>query len=75
MSRQQLVQQALETIDKLPDDKVAEVIDFASYMLKKHEETVLQKGTERLVETSKTFSFLHDEADFYSLIDLKEQYK
>ena len=75
MSRQQLVQQALETISKLPDDKVSEVIDFASYVLKKHEEAILQKGIERLVETSNAFAFLHNEEDLYSLDDLKEQYR
>lgn len=74
MSRRQLLDQALETINKLPEDRISEVIDFALYMLKKHEETTLQKGIERLVETSNAFSFLHDEEDLYTLNDLKERY-
>ena len=75
MSRRQLVEQALQTINQLPEDKISEVVDFASYILKKHEETVLQKGIERLAETSNAFAFLHDEEDLYTLDDLKERYK
>ncbi len=74
MSRLQLVQQAIQTINQLPDEKVVEVVDFASYVLKKHEEAVLQKGIQQLIETSDTFAFLHDEEDLYSLDDLKERY-
>jgi hypothetical protein len=74
MSRRQLLDQALETINKLPEERISEVIDFASYMLKKHEEATLQKGIERLVETSNVFAFLHDEEDLYTLDDLKERY-
>ncbi|MCY7358848.1 MAG: hypothetical protein LH609_15595 [Rudanella sp.] len=74
MSRRQLLAQALETINKLPEERISEVINFASYMLKKHEEAILQKGIERLVETSNAFAFLHDEEDLYTLDDLKERY-
>ncbi len=75
MSRHQLVNQAIETINQLPEDKISEVIDFASFVLKRYEETQLQKGIERLVERSDTFAFLHDEEDLYTLDDLKERYK
>ncbi|MBD2756457.1 DUF2281 domain-containing protein [Spirosoma validum] len=75
MSRRQLVEQAMQAINQLPEDKISEVVDFASYILKKHEEAVLQKGIERLVETSDAFGFLHDEEDLYMLDDLKERYK
>ena len=74
MSRRQLLDQALETINKLPEERISEVIDFASYVLKKHEEATLQKGIKRLVETSNAFVFLHDEEDLYTLDDLKERY-
>lgn len=75
MSRRQLVEQALQTIDQLPEEKISEVVDFALFILKQHEETILQKGIERLVETSDTFAFLHEEKDLYTLDDLKERYQ
>lgn len=74
MSHRQLVEQALEAISQLPDEKVSEVIDFASHTLKKHEEETLKKGIERLVETSQAFAFLHDEEDLYTINDFKERF-
>jgi uncharacterized phage-like protein YoqJ len=75
MSRHQLVDQALHTINQLPEDKISEVIDFASFVLKRYEEAQLQKGIDRLTETSDAFSFLYDDADLYTLNDLKERYQ
>jgi predicted 3-demethylubiquinone-9 3-methyltransferase (glyoxalase superfamily) len=75
MSRRQVIEKALEVISQLPDEKVSEVVDFASFVLKRHEETTLQKGIEQLIETSSAFSFLHSEEDLYTLDDLKERYK
>lgn len=75
MSRNQLVEQALQTISLLPEDKISEVVDFASFVLKRYEENQLQQGIERLVETSDTFAFLHTEEDLYTLDDLKERYQ
>jgi hypothetical protein len=74
MSRHQLVDQALQTLSQLPEDKISEVIDFASFVLKRHEEAQLQQGITQLVATSDTFAFLHDEEDLYTLADLKERY-
>ena len=75
MSRRQVIEKAIEVINQLPDEKVSEVVDFASFVLKRHEETTLQKSIEQLVETSDTFAFLHGEEDLYTLEDLKERYK
>ncbi len=74
MSRHQLVDQALQTMQQLPDDKLGEVLDFAEFVLKRHEEAQLQQGIAQLVTTSATFSFLNDEEDLYTLADLKERY-
>ncbi|GAB3541848.1 hypothetical protein [Spirosoma fluminis] len=75
MSRRQLVEQALQTINQLPDDRISEVVDFAAYILKKHEESVLQKGIEQLVRASSSFAFLNEEEDLYTIDDLKERYQ
>ena len=75
MSRRQAIEKALEAINQLPEEKISEVVDFASFVLRKHEEATLQKGIEQLVETSDTFAFLHDEEDLYTLDDLKERFK
>lgn len=55
-------------------DKIGEISDFAEYVLKKHEEMILQKGMEKLVSDSKAFDFLGDEEELYFIEDLKEKY-
>ena len=64
----------MKTLSKLPQDKVREVSDFADYIFKKYDEDILRKGIEMLVSNSKTYNFLKDEEDLYSVEDLKEKY-
>ena len=75
MTRESLINQTLQIISKLPQDKVNEIVDFANFLLKKHDEEILQKGIHRLVENGKTYEFLKNEEDLYTLNDLKERYK
>jgi hypothetical protein len=74
MTKESIVQKAIATLNMLPMEQANEVVDFADYLLKKHEETILQKGIEILVEQSQTFQFLNDEEDLYTLADIKEKY-
>jgi len=74
MNRDTLIKQTLKNLSKLPQDKVREISDFADFIVKKHEEGTLQKGIEKLVGHSKSFDFLNEEEDLYSLDDLKEKY-
>ena len=74
MTREALINRTLKTLSKLPHDKVREVSDFADYIFKKYDEDILRKGIEMLVSNSKTYNFLKDEEDLYSVEDLKEKY-
>ena len=74
MNRDTLIRQTLKNLSKLPQDKVREISDFADFIMKKHEEEALQKGIEKLVSDSKSFNFLNEEEDLYSLDDLKEKF-
>ena len=75
MTRETLIQRTLTVLAKLPPDKASEIADFADYILKKYDDSILQKGIETLISDSKTFDFLKNEEDLYSLADLKERYK
>lgn len=44
-------------------------------MLKKLDDETLQKGLNELVSKSKSYDFLNQEEDLYSVEDLKEKYK
>ena len=74
MTKQGLISRTIETLEKLPEDKIHEIADFADFVLKKYEEQTLQRGIETLISESDSFAFLHDEEDLYDDLDLKEKY-
>ena len=67
MIRETLINRIVKILSKLPNEKVKEVSDFTEYILKKHDEEMMQKGIEKLVSNSNTFQFLKDEEDLYSV--------
>ena len=75
MTKETLIKKTIKILSQLPQDKVNEVNDFASFILKKYEEESLQKGIEQIVSKSKVYDFLNEEEDLYSVEDLKEKYK
>ena len=44
---------------------------FADFVLKRHEESLLQQGITQIVGDSEVFAFLADEEDLYTRDDLK----
>ena len=74
MTRNTLINLTINTLSRLPRDKIEQVNDFAEYILKKHKEEGLQKGIENLTVHSGSFDFLNDEEELYSYKDLKERY-
>lgn len=66
--------QAFENIKKLPEDKISEVNDFVEFLLSKIDNQLINDGIDSLVKDSKSFDFLKDEPDIYSLNDIKEKY-
>jgi hypothetical protein len=74
MSKQELINLTLEIVSKLPSEKILEVKDFADFMLKKLDDETLQKGLNELVSKSKSYEFLSEEEDLYTVEDLKEKY-
>jgi hypothetical protein len=75
MTKQALIQKTVETLEKLPEDKVSEIATFAEFLLKTYEDYILRKGVSELNSNSKSFEFLNDEEELYTLDDLKERYK
>jgi hypothetical protein len=75
MTKQFILNQAILSISQLPVEKIREVADYAEYLLKKHEDKIILKGIEQMVNQSQAYEFLHDEEDIYTVADLKERYK
>lgn len=74
MNRDILIKKTLRTLSKLPQDMVKEISDFTEFMWKQHEEELLQEGIEKLVEKSKSFEFLKEEEELYTIDDLKKKF-
>lgn len=75
MTREAIIQRTVYVINQLPQEKAIEISDFADFVIKRYEEQVLTDSIQKLASESKTFAFLNNEEDLYSLADLKEHYK
>ena len=75
MNRETLIRKAIENLAKLPDQNLKEVSDFAEFLLSKIDDKVIIEGIQKLTMDSKSFQFLEEEADLYTVNDLKEPYK
>ncbi len=62
-------------MQKLPEEKISEVSTFAQFLLKTYDEHILRKGVYELNNNSKSFDFLNDEPELYTLDDLQERYR
>lgn len=74
MERQQVLEKTIEYLKNLPENKAEEALDYIEYLYNKNEDTILTEGITRLASKSKSFDFLIDEEDIYTLDDVKKQY-
>ena len=74
MTRQAIIERTVKAINQLPEDKAAEISDFADFVSKRYEERQLTQGIQELAADSQAFDFLYNEEDLYSMADLKEVY-
>jgi hypothetical protein len=74
MTRKAIIERTVQVINQLPQEKAIEISDFADFLIKKYEEQLINENIQKLVTESKSFSFLYDEEELYSLSDLKEKY-
>jgi len=70
-----LLHKTLDYLSRLPQDKVIEVAEFVEFLYQKHEEYILKKGIQKMVSNSKSFEFLKEEDELYTLDDLKVRFK
>ena len=75
MTQSAVIGNTISTLSKLPVEKAEEVADFADFVLKKHEESLLQEGITQIVGDSEVFAFLADDEDLYTRDDLKVRFK
>ena len=74
MSKQELIDKTIAALRKLPADKIAEVSDFTDFILQKSEDKQIVSDIEQLSAQSKSYKFLEEEEDIYTLNDVKAPY-
>ena len=74
MTRQAIIEHTTQIINQLPEYKAEEIVTFADFIMKRHEETCLSAGIQTLAAQSQTFNFVNEEEELYTLADLKEVY-
>jgi hypothetical protein len=74
MTRQAIIDKSIQMINQLPDGKVIEIVDFAEFIIKKYEDQLLVNAIQQLNSESKSFGFLNEDEDLYTVSDIKEKY-
>lgn len=75
MSKKPLIEEAVESLEQLSEQKIIEATTFIRFLLERRDEQLLQKGAEKLMGESELFNrFFEDEPDLYSEDDLKERF-
>lgn len=75
MTRQVLIDNMIKKIMLLPDWKIKEINDFTDFLLSKMDDKIILEGIQKLISDSKSYDFLKDDEDLYSVSDIKEIYK
>ena len=75
MNRSILIKETIEKIHQLPDIKIQEINEFAEFLLSRIDNKILIEGMQKLASDSKSFEYLKNEEELYSVNDLKEKYK
>ena len=74
MSKMELIKQTINQLEKLPNEKIEKEYDYAEFISKRFEKTSLIKGLTAINTNSKSFAFLNEDEDLYSVEDLKERF-
>ena len=75
MEREIILKKTVEKLYKLSKDKLIEVEKYINKLLRKTDDKLLIEGIQRVTSDSKSFDYLKDEEDIYTVNDLKEKYK
>jgi len=74
MEREVLVKRTIGRIRQLPMTRVREVNDFVEFIIRKNDDSLITEGLQHISSIGRTYDFLYDEPDIYSVNDLKEKF-
>lgn len=74
MSKTELIEKTLESLNKLPENELKEIHDFAAFLLSKINQRLLTEEVTQVNINSSSYKFLADDKDLYTINDLKVKY-
>ena len=74
MNRQAIIDRTVRAINQLPVDKATEISEFAEFVMRRFEESILTEQIQQISSNAHAFDLLKEEEDLYSMDDLKEVY-
>ncbi len=75
MERDKLLIATIGKLQKLPQQKLQEVADFADFIMYRLDNELISEVMSKLQEQEGTFQFLETEPDLYTLNDVQEKYQ
>jgi hypothetical protein len=55
MTRHTIIERPVKAINQLPEEKAEEILDFACFVMKRHEEKFITKGITEFASSDKSF--------------------
>ena len=71
MEREVLVKNTIGKLEQLPTKRVQEVNDFVEFIIRKTDDNMISEGLQQLSSVSRTYDFLQEEPELYTVNDLK----
>ena len=75
MEREVLMRKTVRNIEQLSTVRIQEVNDFVEFILRRVDDTLITEGLQQLSSSSRSYDFLNNEPEIYSVNDLKVKYK
>jgi hypothetical protein len=75
MSRAELIEKTVSNLEMMSDKQLKEISDFAEFLLMKRNSESLSSDISSANTASKSYQFLEEDEDIYTLTDVKEVYQ
>jgi len=74
MEREVLVKNTIGKLERLPTKRVQEVNDFVEFIIRKTDDNMITEGLQQLSSVGRTYDFLQEEPELYTVNDLKVKF-
>lgn len=74
MSKTELIEKTIASMNQLSENELKEIHDFAEFLLLRIQKKILSEEVTEMNVNSKSFKFLADDKDIYTVNDLKVKY-